>query len=302
MNAKKCPFALVVILLVITQIMAGCGGSTPIFYDSGVPESRIVVVTDAKDNCAAAQTVSSTFSTVDTRTQETAWSVEGKAGIGGKIPLGAWIPALDIEAAITDHYGSKETRTWQNSYTDAFDVPGNSKSVLAVFYQEMTRTGTIDFYGKHIEYQYPSEVTRLGWRKVDLACNLPPPMFILCADPSNGTAQYNFAPQYESLAGTWRLAQPADGEIVQVEIQVDGAQVSIYVQTDGSSGVADWGYQPQCTWSDLMQVVYQHLLFKTTTITFVRSNGSELYATVEDRYIDPPVYIPVQTTDYLFTR
>lgn len=298
MNAQKRLLVLVASLLVITQSLAGCA-STPIFHESNVPISRIIVKTDSKDNCDSPQSVNATLRAVDTRSQETAWSVDGKAGVGGKIPLGFLIPSLDIEASIAEHYGGKETRTWENSYQEDSVVPANTKAVLAVFYQEMTRTGVIEIYGKRIEYEYPAEITRLGWDNAAQPCHLPPLYTYTCYAPDDN---YTLPPRFETLAGTWRLQSPKHGEIVQIEVQIEGGNVSIHVYTDGASGVADWGTQPQCIWSDPMQVVFDHLGFKTTTLTLHSSRGGELSVTAEDYYTDPPVYIPVQTTDYLFVR
>jgi hypothetical protein len=281
-------------------MIAGCS-TEPTFVETGRPESKIVVLTDAKDNCSSSEPVKSTFATEDSRTKETSWFVEGKTGIGGKIPVGFLMPSLDIEAAITGHYGSKETRTWVNTFSDEFTIPAQMKSVLAVYFQETTQTGIINFYNKQIEYTYPAQVTRLGWDKVDIACGQPIPGRIMCADMTPD-APVAVPPSVANLAGKWQRSSPDNGEIAGIDVEINRVNISIYVQTDGSSGVADWGAQYQCVWSDPMEVTFKHLIYKTTTLTLHEGQPGELRVTAVDRYTNPPVFIPAQTTEYTFTK
>src|SRR5574342_673035 len=136
-------FIVIAVMFYLSQLTAGCAGETPTFVESGPPESRIVVKTDSWDNCDSAAGVTRFFETKNTRSQETAWWVEGKAGVGGKIPLGFLVPSLDVEASVTSHYGSKETRTWESTYSYTYQVPGYKNTILAVYYQEITRKGII---------------------------------------------------------------------------------------------------------------------------------------------------------------
>jgi hypothetical protein len=288
------------VVLFLSQVMTACTGNEPVFKESGPPETRLVVKTDPWDNCDTAGNVTRVLGTTNKRTQETEWSLEGKAGVGGKIPLGFLIPSLDIEAAITSHYGSKETRTWEYSYSDTFDVPGYTKSVLLVFYQEITQKGTLQIYNKKIGYDYPAELTILGHRKVDVACDPPLIFHVRCGFSSDSIAA--LPPSYNGIAGTWRLSSPSNGEIVTIDVEIQDLYVIIHVQTDGSSGVADWGRHYECIWSDPLETTFNHLIFKNTTLTFHPISNGELRLTVVDTYIDPPVAIPPQTTEYLFTR
>ncbi len=290
---------LIAAILILSQLIISCGGNEPTFMETAPPESRIVVKTDHWDNCQSASPVNRTFETKNTRTQETAWWVEGKAGIGGSIPLGFLMPSLDIETSITNHYGSKETRTWQSTYTDIFDVPGNTHTVLAVYYQELTQKGVIRFYDKEIEYEYPAELSKLAHRKVDLTCDPLPVVQITCISVLGSTDP---APGFENIAGSWDISSPSDGEIVRLDIDVQDPNVIIHAYTDGSSGVADWGIQYQCLWSSPMTVKFEHLLFKSTTLTLHGVEGSKLHATAVDYYINTPVTIPPQTREYVFTR
>jgi len=292
---------LLAVLLCASQLVTGCTGNTPTFVESGTPESRIVVKTDAWDNCQSAAPVPQKFETKNTRSQETTWWAEGKTGVGGKIPLGFLIPSLDIEASITTHYGSKETRTWESTYTYSYDVPGYTNTILVVYYQEITRKGIIRVYNKEIEYEYPAELTILDHRKVDLDCNRPPEFQIMCANLLGGPPPTP-PPSFDELAGTWRLSSPSNGEIVKLDIDIQNANVTIHVQTDGSSGLADWGVQYQCVWSEPMEVTFDHLIFKTTTLTIHRATNGELQATAVDRYTNQSIFIPPQTAEYIFTR
>lgn len=302
MRSRPGLFILLAVLLCASQLSTGCtGGNTPTFVETGTPESRIVVKTDPWDNCDSSGPVPRKFETKDTRSQETAWWAEGKAGVGGKVPLGFLIPSLDIETSITSHYGSKETRTWENIYTDEFTVPGYTNTILVVFYQEITRKGIIQYYNKEIEFEYPAEVTILDHRKVDVDCNRPPAFQIMCLNPLDGSSP-TLQPSFAELAGTWRLASPSTGEIAELEIGIQNANVTLHVQTDGSSGLADWGVQYQCVWGDPMEVKFDHLLFKNTTLTIHQATGGELRATVVDQYTNQSIFIPPQTTEYIFTR
>jgi len=287
--------------LVLSLFTSGCGSSQPTFVESGPPESRIVVKTAHWDNCQSSEEVNIELQTKNTRTQETSWWVEGKAGVGGKIPLGFLVPSLDIEASVTSHYGRRQTGTWESTITDSYKVPGNKFAVMVTYYQETTRTGIIRAYGKEIEYEYPAELVELAHRKVDMECNPTPVAYIMCIQPLDGS-QPQLSPGFSDLAGTWVLSSPDYAELVKLEIEIDGSNVLIHAYTDGSSGVADWGTQYQCVHSDPMVVKFSHLLFKTTTLTIYRATNGLMQATVVDSYINSPVPIPPQTTDYVFSK
>jgi hypothetical protein len=289
------------VMLCLSELITSCTGSEPVFVESGPPQSRIVVKTDAWDNCDTAQGVTQFFETKDTRSQETAWWVEGKAGVGGKIPFGFLVPSLDIEAAITSHYGSKETRTWQSTYSYTYDVPAYRNTVLAVFYQEITRKGIIRVQGKEIEYEYPAELTVLDHRLVDLDCEPRLNLYMICL-PTAGEPPPALSPGFEHLAGTWRLSGPSNAEIVKLDIEIQDFYVILHAQTDGSSGVADWGIRYQCIWADPMELKFDQLIFKTTTLTLQEVTGNQLRATVVDQYHARSVTIPPQVTEYIFMR
>ena len=301
MKPKHCSFhPLIAVVLFLSQVTSGCT-SKPIFLESGTPESKLVIKTDSWNNCDSAGKVNRVMGTTNTRTQETEWSVEGKVGVGGKIPLGFLIPTLDIEAAITSHYGSKETRTWEYSYSDTFEVPGFTKSVLVVFYQEITRKGILKMYDKEIEYTYPAELTILGYRKVDISCDPALKFYMICGFSSDSSVAEP-SPSYRDLAGTWILSSPKEAEVVKLEIESLDKYFVIGVQTDGSTGFADWPRHYECLWSDPLETTFDHLVFKTTTLTFHPVTGNELRVTAVDIYINPPIVIPPQTTEYLFIR
>jgi hypothetical protein len=293
------PFIMVILILAL--FVSGCGSSQPTFVETAPPESRIVVKTDPWDNCDTAGDVTRTFETKNTRSQETAWWVEGKAGVGGKIPIGFLIPSLDIEASISNHYGRKETRTWESTVTDTYKVPGSKYAVMVVYYQEITRKGLIRVYDKEIEYEYPAELSVLAHRMVDMSCNPPPAIQIMCAHIL-GAPQPQLSPAFSDLAGTWVLSSPSRAELVKLDIEIQDVNVLIHAYTDGSSGVADWGVQYQCLWSDPMIVKFNHLLFKTTTLTLNSATNGTMRASAVDSYIKSPVTIPPQTTEYIFKK
>ena len=293
------PFVTVILFLAL--FVSGCGGSQPTFVETGPPESRIVVKTDPWDNCDSADSVTRTFETKNTRSRETSWWMEGKAGVGGEIPLGFLIPKLDIEASITSHYGRKETRTWESTVKDAYEVPGHRFAVMVTYYQETTRKGLIRTHDKEIEYEYPAELVELAHRKVDQECNPIPVAFMMCIQPLDGS-QPQLSPNFSDLAGTWVLSNPSGAELVKLEIEIDGPNVLVHAYTNGDSGVADWGTQYQCVHSDPMVVKFEHLLFKSTTLTMRSATNGIMRATAVDRYIKAPVTIPPQTTEYIFKK
>ncbi len=291
----------VVIVLFLSQVVTGCGASEPVFVESGPPEARIVVKTDSWDNCDSASGVNQTFETRDSRSQETSWWFEGKAGIGGKIPIGFLESPLDIEASITSHYGGKETRTWESTYSYSYPVPAYTNSILAVFYQEITQKGIIQVGSNEIEYEYPAELTVLDHRKVDLSCEPRYLIYPMCVY-TRGSPRPTVSPELENLAGTWRLVSPADGEIVKLDIDIQDNYFVIHTQTDGSSGVADWGTKYECYWSSPVEVTFDQLVFKTTKLTLRMVSGDRLFATAVEQYITNSVTIPPQTTEYIFKR
>lgn len=291
---------LFVLTVFLSQIILGCTGE-PSFVETSAPESRIVVLTDSQDNCDSSQSIDHTFTTEYSRSKKTSWSVEGKTGVGGKIPLGFFVPSLDIEAAVTSRYGSEDTRTWVSTYSHNYTIPGQMKTVMAAYYQETTQKGIINYFNKQIEYEYPAELIWLGARKADIPCNQPGPIIIMCAQPIGG-APSTVPEQVAALEGNWRLRSPSNGELSQINIDIQGFQVLIHVWANGASDVADWGIQPQCTWSDRMEVTFDHLRYKTTTLTLRLASAGRLHVTAVDRYIDPPVFIPAQTTEYIFTQ
>jgi hypothetical protein len=291
----------ITVILILSLFASGCGSSQPTFVETAPPESRIVVKTDPWDNCDTAGDVTRTFTTKNTRSQETAWWVEGKAGVGGKIPLGFLIPSLDIEASISNHYGRKETRTWESTVTDTYTVPGSKYSVMVVYYQEITRKGLIRVYDKEIEYEYPAELSVLAHRKVDMLCNPLPIAFMMCIRPLDGS-QPQLSQNFSDLAGTWVLSSPSRAELVKLEIGIDGPNVLIHAYTNGDSGVADWGVQYQCVHSDPMVVKFDQLLFKSTTLTLHNATNGTMRATAVDMYLKAPIAIPPQTTEYIFKK
>lgn len=188
------------LILSVVVVLSGCS-TTPVVYESGSPSSRIVVKYDGYNNCGYDKETTQTLSTRNTRASETSWSFGGKAGVGGRVPLGFLLLSLDIEAAIDSHYNWKETRTWEDSTTEEIPIAAHSHLLRVVYYQEITRRGTIEYYGKRIDYEFPADMTILGSSRVNVPCTPEHRFQVRCPWTSDGSAP-SLPPAYQGIDRT----------------------------------------------------------------------------------------------------
>lgn len=94
-------------------------------------------------------------------------------------------------------------------------------------------------------------------------------------------------------------ASPEDGEIMQIDVEMNGNYLVFHVVTDCASAPCDWGKQWVCVSEDPMKATY-YLVFKETTLVFHRLADGQLRVTVTDHFKNAPVMGLAQTTEYTF--
>ncbi len=288
--------SLLIILIVV--VITSCT-SSPVFIETEPPSSNIVVKYDGYNNCDSDTPVNKTLTTQNKRTRETSWSYEGQAGIGGEIPLGFLRPTLDLEAVISAHYGEKESRTWEDETAADYQIDGNSYLLTVVYYQEATQKGVIAVSGKEIAYEYPSALSIVDRQEINVTCFPKLPFQTICLGNTNN-ANSTLSPAYEGIERTWHLASPDNGEILAIDVEVKDPYLAFQVQTDCDAGPCDWGLQWVCLWDLPLKVTYDNLIFKETTLTFQPIDNGELKVMAWDHFLDPPMPIEDQLTEYIF--
>lgn len=286
-----------VILLCVMLASSGCSCDT-IVEENELPTSRIIVKQDGWNNCDNPESVNRTLSTTIGLTRKTTWWFEGRTGIGGKIPVGFLGQELDVDAALTAHYGKETTETWQETSTDAFPINAYENFFYVTYYQEVIRRGIIQACGKKIEYEFPAELTIVGHKSGVAPCPKGPNLIFYCAILPNQPVP-TLTPGYEGIDRTWQLVSPANGEILQMDVQIEWATLLFHVYSDCKSGPCEWGYQTTCVWQDPIMVVFDNLGYKETTLTIQPLRYGELHMQVRDHFINPPTNVSDQVTEYI---
>lgn len=294
MNVNRCVHYF---LLFLMLIISGCNCNTEV-WDDGQPTSRIIIKQDNWNNCGNTESVPRDLSTSSSVTRETTWWLEGKTGLGGKIPLGFLKQELDINATLTGHYEQKTTQTWQETSSIHHVVKAGGNFYFLTFYKEVIRHGILQACGKKLKYDFPAELTVAGSSTGYVDCITGPNIQIYCAIVENAPIP-TLTPGYEGIIRTWQRVSPKDGEILQMDVQIKGATLLFHVQTDCASGPCDWGDATGCVWASPIQATFNHLFYKTTTLTIQPLSGDELHMEVRDHFINPPINVSDQVTEYI---
>jgi hypothetical protein len=289
---------LFLVSLLNVVVISSCT-NRPVFSETEPPHSNIVVKYDGYNNCDSDAPVNKTLTTQYKRPRETAWSHAEETGVGGTIPLGFFLPSLDLEAAIASYYGEKESRTWEDETAEAYQIESNSQLLTVVYYQEVVQTGTIEVSGQEIAYEYPAELTIVDRREIEVTCFPKLPFQTICMGNTNGP-HASLSPAYEGIDHTWMLATPDNGDILEIDVEMKDPYLAFRVKTACTEGPCDWGLQWVCLWDLLLEIRYDNLGFKETTLTFLPIDNGELKVTAQDHYINPPLPIEDQYTDYTF--
>lgn len=289
---------LFILIMLIAIVMTSCT-SSPVFSETGPPSSNIVVKYDGYNNCESDAPVNKTLTTQYKPTRETSWLHNGETGVGGKIPLGFLAPSLDLEAAISAHYGEKDSRTWEDESAEAYQIDGNSQLLNVVYYKEVTQKGMIAISGQEIQYEYPAELAIVDRREIDISCTPKLPFQTICMGNTNNSNS-SLSPAYEGIDRTWSLSSPDNGEVLEIDVEMKDPYLVFQVQTDCNSGPCDWGLQWVCLWDLPLEITYDNLVFKETTLTFQPIDNGELKVTAWDHFLNPPLPIQDQRTDYTF--
>jgi hypothetical protein len=157
----------------------------------------------------------------------------------------------------------------------------------------------IEVSGQEIQYEFPSEFAIVDRREINMSCTPTLPFQTICMGDTDN-ANSTLSPTYEGIDRTWSLASPDNGEILGIDVEMKDPYLLFQVQTDCSSGPCDWGLQWVCLWDLPLEVSYNNLGFKEKTLTFQPIDDGELKVTAWDHYLDPPLPIEDQSTEYKF--
>jgi hypothetical protein len=285
------------ILLFAMLMLSGCSCKTDI-WDDGQPTSRIIIKQDNWNNCENTEPLPRNLTTSSSVTRETTWWLEGKTGLGGKIPVGFLKQELDINATLTGHYEQKTTQTWQETSSIQQNITAGGNFYFITFYKEVTRHGIVQACGKRIEYDFPAELTVAGTSAGYVDCYPGSNVIIYCLILPD-TPIPTLPPGYEGIVRTWRRYSPKDGEILTMDVELEGATLLFHIRTDCASGPCDWGYATGCVWASPIQATFTSLFYKTTTLTIQSVSSDELRMEVRDHFYQPPLGVSDQVTDYI---
>jgi hypothetical protein len=275
----------------------GCNNESGTTIQEDPPKSpKLVVQEQGQRNCTS-NTIEKTFIVKRAISSETSWSVDGRAGIGGKVPLGWFLPELDIEAEMTTKYGQRTTESWEETSSDKYPIKPNTQVSYVVIWQEEHRTGEISFAGKTISYDYPQRLKVISTSWHELPCNPAPVVTATCIELFNGPTP-TVDPKIDSFVKKWRRASPDDGDIIGIDVTRTGRDLTFHVFADCQSSSCDWGEATQCYQGSPFTVSYD-LRYKVSTLS-ASVQGARLHVEVLDHYTQAAANVSDRKTVYEF--